>query len=258
MDSAAVLAAFNDQIRRSTSTEADGGQAIETAHAVRRHAGPNAWNGVVWSDLDESNADQEIADQVAAFGCLEFEWKYYSYDQPADLPDRLLRAGFVAEPEETVLVAEIAELDLDVRLPAGVELRPITDEAGIAALVEVSNEAFGDDHSYLAPAVRHGLTEDPPTVAAVVAMAGDRPVSGGRLEMRRGTDFASIWGGGTAPEWRGKGIFRALVAHRAATAAAAGFRYLQVDALPTSRPILERLGFIELATTTPYVRPATR
>jgi hypothetical protein len=36
---------------------------------------------------------------------------------------------------------------------------------------------------------------------------------------------------------------------RAAIASAAGFRYLQVDAMPDSRPILKRLGFVELAST---------
>ncbi|MGZ0234874.1 GNAT family N-acetyltransferase, partial [Streptomyces sp. CPS1] len=30
-------------------------------------------------------------------------------------------------------------------------------------------------------------------------------------------------------------------------------RYLQVDASPMSRPILERLGFLPLTTTTPYL-----
>jgi hypothetical protein len=50
-------------------------------------------------------------------------------------------------------------------------------------------------------------------------------------------------------------VFRALVAHRAALAAAAGFRYLQVDATADSRPILRRLGFVELSTTTPFVHP---
>jgi hypothetical protein len=50
-------------------------------------------------------------------------------------------------------------------------------------------------------------------------------------------------------------VFRSLVAHRANLASARGFRYLQVDASPDSRPILKRLGFVELATTTPFVHP---
>ena len=36
-------------------------------------------------------------------------------------------------------------------------------------------------------------------------------------------------------------------------AAERGYRYLQVDALPTSQPILTRLGFTALARTTPYI-----
>ena len=57
----------------------------------------------------------------------------------------------------------------------------------------------------------------------------------------------------TLSDWRGQGIYRALVARRAQLAAARGFRYLQVDASSNSAPILRRLGFQPIATTTPYV-----
>jgi len=90
------------------------------------------------------------------------------------------------------------------------------------------------------------------SVAAVLAMAGQTPIAAGRMEFHLGTEFASLWGGGTLAEWRGRGVFRSLVAYRAALAAARGFRYLQVDASADSRPILRRLGFVELATTTPF------
>ncbi len=89
---------------------------------------------------------------------------------------------------------------------------------------------------------------------ALLARAGDTTVAAGRVEFHDGTDFASIWGGGTLRGWRGRGVFRALVARRAALACDPGFSYLQVDAMPTSRPILARLGFVELAITTPYRR----
>ena len=64
--------------------------------------------------------------------------------------------------------------------------------------------------------------------------------------------FASLWGGGTLPAWRGRGIYRALVAYRAGLAARRGYRYLTVDASADSEPILRRLGFRCLARTTPY------
>ena len=57
--------------------------------------------------------------------------------------------------------------------------------------------------------------------------------------------------------WRRRGIYRATVAHRANLAAARGLRYIEVDASDDSNPILQRLGFIPVTTTTPYVwRPS--
>ena len=67
------------------------------------------------------------------------------------------------------------------------------------------------------------------------------------------SEFATLWGGATRPEWRGKGIYRALVARRARFAVSTGARYLQVDASDDSAPILQRLGFVAVATTTPYL-----
>lgn len=66
------------------------------------------------------------------------------------------------------------------------------------------------------------------------------------------TGFAGLWGGGTAAPWRGRGIYRALIAHRARTAAGRGYRHLQVDATDESAPILRRPGLTALSTTTPY------
>ena len=86
-------------------------------------------------------------------------------------------------------------------------------------------------------------------------MAGERPIAAGRLELPPSGEFAGLWGGGTVPDWRHRGVFRSLVAYRAKIARDRGFRYLQVDAAAASRPILERLGFVELAKTTPYVVP---
>lgn len=87
----------------------------------------------------------------------------------------------------------------------------------------------------------------------LAAEAGDRIVSAAWLVSKPGTEFAGLWGGSTLADWRGRGIYRALVARRAALATTGGVRYLQVDASDDSLPILERLGFIAITTTTPYV-----
>jgi GNAT superfamily N-acetyltransferase len=134
--------------------------------------------------------------------------------------------------------------------------RAVVDEAGIDAMMSVHDDVFGEHDTGLGKVLLNALRHQPDSFAGVIAVAGETPIAGGRVEFNAGTEFAGLWGGGTVPAWRGRGVFRSLVAHRAALAAARGFRYLQVDALPASRPILKRLGFVELATTTPFERPA--
>ncbi|RCH70687.1 N-acetyltransferase [Streptomyces sp. SDr-06] len=251
-----LLAIFDRQLRKNALP--DGPLAtVERAARVVRQVGPGpVWNGILWSDLTADTADAEIAAQARHFASLgqECEWKLYAHDRPADLGQRLRAAGFEAEPEETVMVARVADLPLDVAPADGVTLCPVTDEAGVDLMAHVHDRAFGNDGSGFRARLLAQFAEAPETVTAVVAMAGDTPVSAARMDFHPGTDFASLWGGGTLPEWRGKGIYRALIAYRARIAAERGYRYLQVDASDQSRPILRRLGFTPLTVTTPYVR----
>ncbi|MGD0256174.1 MAG: GNAT family N-acetyltransferase [Acidimicrobiales bacterium] len=257
MDPQAVLAAFDEQIRRHPQTDARDEQVEHDDRATRIMPAGDGWAGVTWSSLDPTSADEVIATQIRRFARLSrpWEWKHYSYDQPPDLADRLLVAGFTPEPAETVLVAEIADLTLDEPAPPGVELRVVDSKEGVEALVSVHDQVFGGDHSAVGRALLTRLQRQPSTAAAAVAFAERTPIAAGRVEFHAGTDFASLWGGGTLPAWRGLGLFRSLVALRAAMASTRGFRYLEVDATPASRPILHHLGFVELATTTPFTYP---
>jgi GNAT superfamily N-acetyltransferase len=251
MDHTRVREAFDAQMRR--------GVGEVTPEGVVRlvDEGPHGWAGVVWSGLDEESADRAIAAQTrwlaSAEGAgREFEWKLYSYDRPADLAERLTAAGFTPEPPETLMVAELAALPKDTPLPDGVRFEPVTDPAGVDLLAEVHDQAFGGSSARLRERLLGQLGSD--TLDMTVAMAGDRPVCAARMEFHPGTDFASLWGGGTVKAWRGRGVYRALVAYRARIAADRGLRYLQVDASDESRPILERLGFAALSVTTPYLK----
>src|SRR5262249_34480916 len=85
-----------------------------------------------------------------------------------------------------------------------------------------------------------------------VAEAHGQIVSSGRLDPVDGTDFAGIWGGATLPEWRGRGIYRALTAARARAALRVGKRLINSYSTEHSRPILERSGLVKVSTTTPY------
>src|SRR5439155_4672686 len=122
-------------------------------------------------------------------------------------------------------------------------------------IVEMEAAAWGvrEPHGWLADMLESERAADPDSLAVVAAEADGEVVSAGWIRFERGTDFATLWGGATLPVWRGRGIYRALVAYRANLAAERGCRFIEVDASSASRPILERLGFVAVTTTTPYV-----
>ena len=258
LDPAAVLSEYDAQVRRGLHSDGSSALGERVGPVVRwSMAGGAGWSGVVWSDLESGSADAVIAEQVAYFAGRgeQFEWKLYSYDRPPDLGDRLTAAGFIAEDAEALVVADARQIagheGAGGVLPDDVRLVQVTDETGVELMIDVADRVFGPD-----PKLRRSLMEQlrnsPEFNVLVLAMAGGTPVCSARVSFDS-TDFAGLWGGGTLPEWRGRGIYRAMVGYRARLAAARGYRYLQVDASPQSRPILERLGFTCLAMTTPYV-----
>ncbi len=254
MDRAELLAAFDQQMRRFAGRDSADERVELDARVLRRISPPGGWTGIAWSNLDEQSADAVIDAQIARFAQLdrEWEWKHYSYDAPADLAQRLRVHGFQPQTQEALLFAELDVLTPHVPPPEGVEIGAVEDERDLAAMVSVHDAVFGGDSSQLGRTLLAALSRTPPTGAAFIARAAGEAVAAARVEHQPGSEFASLWGGATLPAWRKRGIFRALVSRRAAFARERGARYLQVDALPTSAPTLERLGFQRLATTTPY------
>jgi len=258
MDQAAALAAFDKQLRNVVRPTLDGGRFERVGPVIRCVSPqPNGWSGVEWSDLDETTADRVIAEQLRFFREQErqVEWKYYAYDRPVDLPERLRAAGLEPGEEEALMVADVADVPADLAPPEGVRLVTVSDEDGLRQVKSVHDRVFGGDHGPMIDSMRDRLRTNSEAVAPVLALAGDVAVCASRADFHVGTDFASLWGGGTLPEWRGRGIYRAMVSYRARLAVERGYRYLRTDALPTSRPILEKLGFARITTTVPYTLP---
>lgn len=251
----ALLAAYDDQLRPAEWTNLPPGAHAEWDGPVVRVVGEHVGfvSGPADLGVDGPALAAVIARQRDFFAARAegVEWKTRGHDRPAGLPELLLAAGFVAEPRETVLIAATAELQADAEPPAGVTVREARDEADLHRVAALSSEVWGEDRSWLAARLAAKLRAG--GTVLVVAEAAGRLVSSARLEFEPGTDFAGLWGGATLAAWRGRGIYRALVAHRARLAAARGVRYLQADASADSAPILARLGFTAVTTTTPYV-----
>lgn len=201
MDRQATLEAFDDQLRRNPQP-VPGTQVERTDRIVRIVASDGGWSGVVWSDLG-IDADAVIAAEAVRFEQTRgpWEWKHYSYDQPVDLPARLVAAGLAPDQPETVLVAEIADLALEEPPPVGVRLVPVVDAAGVEALVGVHDEVFGGDHAAVGRAVLSGLARRPSLIAAVLAQAtGGRSHRGDWSSIQAPTSPAS---GAAGPSPRG-------------------------------------------------------
>jgi len=253
-----MLAAYDSQLRDRVPARLPPGVRVERDGPVVRFEGMKGRGFVVYRDLGGlagAELDALIARQVEAFAARseKFEWKLHGHDLPTDLPDRLRGAGFVAEDLETVEIAPVAKVAGAPVLPGEVSLREVTERADFDRIVDLEEEVWQEDAGFLAEMFEDERGVDPEALTIVVAEAADQVVCAAWVRFEPGTDFATLWGGATLPAWRGRGIYRATVAHRANLAAARGFRLLEVDASADSRPILERLGFVAVTTTTPFL-----
>jgi GNAT superfamily N-acetyltransferase len=251
-DPTELLAAYDEHVRGSEYAVLDAGITAERDGPIVRLFGRHRGFISAPRDLgvDGAELDALIARQCDFFATRDesVEWKTRGHDLPASITDRLAAAGFVPEEQETVVIGLAADLAGGAE-PVGVVIRQVTEDADFRRIAEMESAVWGMDMTWLAEDLiaRRAYTK------VLVAEADGRIVSAAWLVAKYGTEFAGMWGGSTLAEWRGRGIYRALVARRAELAVKLGIRYLQVDASDDSRPILQRLGFTPVTTTTPYV-----
>jgi hypothetical protein len=259
-DTAALLAAYDAQLRGAPAVLPAGvvceqdGPLTRIVGQARGFVQAPADLGVDGAALDALIARQR--DHFAARG-ESVEWKVRGHDRPAALPGRLLAAGFRPEDEETVLIGRTGALTggtaAPPAAPPGVTIRRAAADADFTAVAALLSAVWDMDMAFLGEDLRGRTAAAPEDVVVFLAEADGVPVSAAWIVFRPGTDFAGLWGGSTLAAWRGRGVYRALVAVRARLAAARAVPYLQVDASADSAPILRRLGFEAVTTTTPYV-----
>jgi hypothetical protein len=260
-DTSSLLAAYDENTRARIPQRPPAGVSFEWDGPLLRTVG--MFRGFVETPRDlrvhGAELDALIARQRDYFAARgeAVEWKTRAHDLPADLTDRLLAAGFGPEDPETVVIGEAAELAAEPVLPEGVTLRQVTADEDLRRIAALHGEVWGEDHGWLAADLAGRVAGGPDQFAVFVAETqtetGPLVVCAAWIVLKEGTDFAGLWGGSTLEAWRGRGIYRAMVARRAQLAAAYDIKYVQVDASADSRPILERLGLHAVTTTTPYV-----
>jgi GNAT superfamily N-acetyltransferase len=251
MDHGEVLSIFDREQRFELDPP---GSTREVAGQVVRHVSHDRRNGFIsYSRLSEETAEAEIEAQLAYFRALgyEFEWKVYDHDPPADLRRRLAARGFEIEEPEALMILDLdsaPEMYWTIALP---DIQRVSTRDGLAAIARMEEAVWGEDHAWVVEWLGLDLRDTPDQLSVFAIWDGDRVASAAWMYYHPPTRFASLWGGSTLPECRGRGFYTALLAVRAREARERGIRYLTVDASPMSRPILEKHGFHFFGYSTP-------
>ncbi|MDQ1300102.1 MAG: hypothetical protein QG637_19, partial [Chloroflexota bacterium] len=152
----------------------------ETPHTVRFRPLPGMKGGsyILYSDLDETNADAVIEAEIARFQQLGLrcEWKLYDHDRPADLKDRLVSHGFVLEEPEALMGLDLAETPVELLRPITLDVRRITDPALIPEILRVQETVWAEkDIAYVEEAIQE-LRLNGQYISYYAAYADSQPV----------------------------------------------------------------------------------
>jgi GNAT superfamily N-acetyltransferase len=247
----AALLARLDAERRALRR--DGDEIDILPHLTRLRPADGAYHCVTASALTAQTADAVIEAQIAHYRGLNaaFEWKAYSHDPPPDLLTRLARHGFAIGPREAVLILDLQSPPPWLRAPAPCDIVRVQTPAHLSLFRAAAEAIFQKDYALTTHQLEQSLRTGSTHHLAYLALVNDTAAAIGRLYTHPASHFGGLYGGGTLPAHRGRGLYRALVAARARDAIELGARHLLVDALPTSQPILQRLGFQHVADTWP-------
>jgi hypothetical protein len=208
---------------------------------------------ILWSQLTADTADDVIDEQLAYFRNIgrEFEWKVYSYDQPADLKDRLAAHGLeLDEPADAIMVLDIDALPSVLSQPVPTAIRRITDPGEIPMAMTVLAQVWEEDFTPLGEELASQMQQTPDVLSLYAAFIDGQAVSVAWSQFAPASEFVGLWGGSTLANYRKQGFYTGLLAIRAKEAQSRGRHFLTVDASPMSRPILERFGFVNIAMAT--------
>ena len=200
---------------------------------------------------DEASEVINGARAIFARHRLRFMWILDPETEPEDFPNHLADHDVFAEPEAPEVAVMVLPINAEVRAPAvpGLEIRDaLADIETFRAADAVNAAAFGDSP--------RGSTPD--RAAAQERRRRDQLAAGNRRLLLATVDgepagsagltlfppFGAIVNGGAVlDKFRGRGVYRALIAERLRLARDAGVPGLSVWGGPMSKPILARLGF---------------
>jgi GNAT superfamily N-acetyltransferase len=187
-------------------------------------------------ELDE--VIDEIHEHVRAHGRTACSWEVGSSATPPGLVDLLLQRGLYDDPHNPLHIGMALSGELAGPPPAGIEVRRVRSQEDELVNARIGAIAFEEDEVVPKP-----YDPDSPIVSYLAFIDG---VPVGRATGTFSEYGVTLFGGSTLPEWRGRGVYKALVHARLRDAAERGSPVAVTQAGQMSRPILEKLGFREV------------
>jgi GNAT superfamily N-acetyltransferase len=245
---------------------------------------------VAWSASERPTGDliDEVAAHVRDWGRDSFYWWVRADTRPADTEAILRARGATLAETVHVLAYDLAVGLPDLGVPggltgpafanlplvarrgpaaspaalgglAGVRAEVVTDERALLASDLVNAEVWDEHRDWSAADVAAELAEIRASLAAwsdfrVVVYADAEPAAAGGCGLVG--DVARLWGAGVRARFRGRGIYRVLLAARLALAREHGATLALVKGrVETSGPILRRAGFTGYSEQRSYCLP---
>jgi GNAT superfamily N-acetyltransferase len=216
------------------------------------------WSSTVyWAHWREAETDERIGEVLEIFRTRgqSFAWLVTARSEPASLGERLESHGFIRELDGRMLMAELPIAGL--RISPDVRVEMVVDRAGLRDGLRVDHPDWDDAR------VGHKLEDRWRRLGknfwVAVAYLENRPVGTARWSVNRALGVVEFGGAETLTEFRGRGVYSALVAFRTAHAAREGCTLAGIIAdVGTSAPILLKRGFKDLGGATFYLWPLDR
>jgi hypothetical protein len=208
-------------------------------------------NEVMLSHLTDGDVDRTIDEAVADYRTLGliFRWAATPLCAPSDLSARLRARGFESWPARGMACETSRELGAP---PAGVTLERIepgtvdvyarTSLQGWAAEIPFTETGV----ALLCEDLLWSLAQRSPRYAYFLARCGGEPAGTAGVVLKKSCGY--LIGAQVLTRFRGRGVYRALVAARLAVLRSAGLELACTLAREaSSAPLLERMGFTTVA-----------
>lgn len=245
---------------------------IEFANAYRPQAGPGVEvilnpryqatiqpdfpipgpNSVSWIRCSEGETEEVVEQARRHFAArrLPVMWVIDPGTEPVDFAEHLAAYGIHPDPHGVESAVMVLPIDAELKMPLvpGLEIHDaLADIAAYGAADEVAADAFGVPSEDLDRLTSGRERRWMNACAAgnrsvLLATVGGTPAGSGSVALYP-PHGAMINGGAVRASFRGRGVYRALVAARLDIARRAGAAGLAVWGGDMSRPILEAIGF---------------